>query len=541
MKLEFEVRQQEAKVLGGNNELVAESRNYVFAHFTFTNDWRELTKTIFFKQGESTFITLVLDQNDCCLVPKELLANDGDFTIHVTGSGIDGTIITTNPLKVFVKGNGIITNDNTGAPTVDFLTESVAEVKRCRDDVETMTGDMNERMDDFAEVFDKVEVDLQVAADTLGEVKEQLKDCQELVERGDQIVEEVQIETAKSATNALTAANAATNATISAGRAEAAGATAAASAATAAGAAQTATNEASKALAAATTAANSATTAATATQTATSEADRAKTEADRAAREAGKVDMTNYYDMPATDALLANKAQLNSSNTFTALNRFSAHLAVSNGTTAGSSGTIFFGIAPTNETVQATVGTDNVGGLFYRSSAREPHIFRIGNNNNVFAIRDDDTKVTFSSDNNPFAIVTHDGVAKWLGNARTATKLETARTINGVAFDGKKDITVEAGGIVDSLLAQNGYVKFANGLILQWGNSNEAKTDTTVTFPIAFSVLYSVVGVPKSSGNLSGSNSNFGIKSQGIESFIANMYDIGNGYAGFNWFAIGRQ
>ena len=32
--------------------------------------------------------------------------------------------------------------------------------------------------------------------------------------------------------------------------------------------------------------------------------------------------------------------------------------------------------------------------------------------------------------------------AKFLGNANTATKLETARTINGVAFDGTKDITI---------------------------------------------------------------------------------------------------
>lgn len=61
-----------------------------------------------------------------------------------------------------------------------------------------------------------------------------------------------------------------------------------------------------------------------------------------------------------------------------------------------------------------------------------------------------------------------------------------------------------------------------------------------VTFPIAFSVLYSVVAVPKSSSNLSGSNSNFGVKSQNNKSFIANMYDSGNGYAGFNWCAFGK-
>lgn len=143
---------------------------------------------------------------------------------------------------------------------------------------------------------------------------------------------------------------------------------------------------------------------------------------------------------------LSGYAQLNLANTFTALNAFRANIAVSNGTAAGSSGNINFGISPTNETVQARIGTDNLGGLFYHASTNQPHVFRVGTNNNVFVIRDDNTKVAFSSNNNFFATVTHDGVAKWLGNAKTATKLETSRTINGVAFDGTKDITIEAGG-----------------------------------------------------------------------------------------------
>lgn len=143
---------------------------------------------------------------------------------------------------------------------------------------------------------------------------------------------------------------------------------------------------------------------------------------------------------------LSGYAQLNSANTFTALNTFRANIAVSNGTTAGSSGSISFGISPADETIQARIGTDNLGGLFYHASTNQPHVFRIGTNNHVFVIRDDNTKVAFSSNNNFFATVTHVGVAKWLGNANTATKLETARTINGVAFDGTKDITIEAGG-----------------------------------------------------------------------------------------------
>lgn len=143
---------------------------------------------------------------------------------------------------------------------------------------------------------------------------------------------------------------------------------------------------------------------------------------------------------------LSGYAQLNLANTFTALNTFRANIKVSNGTAAGSASSISFGIPPTNETVQARIGTDNLGGLFYHASTNQPHVFRVGTNNNVFIIGSDDTKVAFSSNDNHFATVTYDGVAKWLGNARTATKLETARTINGVAFDGTQDITIEASG-----------------------------------------------------------------------------------------------
>lgn len=133
---------------------------------------------------------------------------------------------------------------------------------------------------------------------------------------------------------------------------------------------------------------------------------------------------------------------LSSNNMWTGTNTYNRNIYITNGSSAGSSGTLYLGVKPTNETVQARIGTDNLGGLFYHASTNQPHVFRVGTNNNVFVIRNDNTKVTFSSNNNPFATVTHDGVAKWLGNANTATKLQTARTINGVAFDGTQDITI---------------------------------------------------------------------------------------------------
>ena len=44
------------------------------------------------------------------------------------------------------------------------------------------------------------------------------------------------------------------------------------------------------------------------------------------------------------------------------------------------------------------------------------------------------------------------------------------------------------GGIVAANLAQNGYVKFSNGLILQWGRSTEA----TLNFSIPFQKFYCI-------------------------------------------------
>lgn len=152
------------------------------------------------------------------------------------------------------------------------------------------------------------------------------------------------------------------------------------------------------------------------------------------------------WDILAGDTDLSGYAQLNSANTFTAANTFRANIAVSNGTAAGTGGSISLGISPTGETVQARIGTDTLGGLFYNTSTNQPHVFRIGNNINSFAIRDNGTIMAFSNNNNIFAtVIDASGVANWRGNANTATKLATARTINGVPFDGTQNITIEAG------------------------------------------------------------------------------------------------
>ena len=140
---------------------------------------------------------------------------------------------------------------------------------------------------------------------------------------------------------------------------------------------------------------------------------------------------------------LSGYAQLNSANTFTALNTFRANIAVSNGTTAGSQGQVIFGVKPSTATVQANIIASSTGALNYIATERTGHYFKIGNNTASTSITTNEGETAIFSHNTfEFARITNVGVAKWLGNANTATKLQTARTINGVSFDGTANITI---------------------------------------------------------------------------------------------------
>lgn len=143
---------------------------------------------------------------------------------------------------------------------------------------------------------------------------------------------------------------------------------------------------------------------------------------------------------------LSGYAQLNSSNTFTAFNTFRANITVSNGTKAGSQGNINFGIKPADKTTQASITALTSGSMYYTSTEGTGHLFRVGSSNDVCTITGNRDSFLLQAFHTSIATYTPTAGAKFLGNANTATKLETARTINGVAFDGTKDITIEAGG-----------------------------------------------------------------------------------------------
>lgn len=98
------------------------------------------------------------------------------------------------------------------------------------------------------------------------------------------------------------------------------------------------------------------------------------------------------------------------------------------------------------------------------------------------------------------------------------------------------------GGIVAALLEQNGYVKYANSLILQWGVYTAAERNVTIILPIATSVTYAVLSVARTENNYgcTGSQCCQYVSNVTNKTFQAGSYDNGSGYAGFWWMSIGK-
>lgn len=124
-----------------------------------------------------------------------------------------------------------------------------------------------------------------------------------------------------------------------------------------------------------------------------------------------------------------------------------------------------------------------------------------------------------------------DGVAgKWsIINATTGAFTITAKTVSGSGV-----IVVDTSGIVSdgtnitgqgyglSLLGANGYQKFSNGLIRQWGTATIpiSATSFTVTFPIAFPNLTFGVVALRRSATPAVANDNVCVDNNSLASFV---------------------
>lgn len=157
---------------------------------------------------------------------------------------------------------------------------------------------------------------------------------------------------------------------------------------------------------------------------------------------------TAWREIACTDEV----GLLNQANTFTALNTFAANIAVSNGTASGSEGIIDLGKPPTSKTKQPNIYSPGNGNLIINASENSIIALQSGDVIQWSLVNDEtNTKTSAYLHSNLAATYTPSGGVVWEGNAKTATtatsaksatKLATARTINGVSFDGTANITI---------------------------------------------------------------------------------------------------
>ena len=139
-------------------------------------------------------------------------------------------------------------------------------------------------------------------------------------------------------------------------------------------------------------------------------------------------------------------AQLNAANTFTAANTFNSNIVVRAATAAGSAGVITLGEKPSSKTAQCLINAPGNGNLIFQASENGIVGLQSGSVLQWSVVSDEEnTKTSAYLHSNLAATYTPATGVVWEGNANTATKLATARTINGVPFDGTQNITIKAG------------------------------------------------------------------------------------------------
>lgn len=122
MKLTFEINNQ-ILVRTDKNKIVADSRNYLYAEFAFlSEDWNGITKTAIFRKGNKSF-KIILDEDNICLVPWEVL-ECGTMFVSVFG----GDLITTNSLAVSIMGSGYSEGETPSEPTPDVYSQILERI-----------------------------------------------------------------------------------------------------------------------------------------------------------------------------------------------------------------------------------------------------------------------------------------------------------------------------------------------------------------------------------------------------------------------------
>lgn len=127
MILNFKITNQHIE-RADNEMVVADSKNYLYAHFDFcTDEWKDITKSVNFIKGDEAY-TIVLGDDCKALVPHEVI-KEGVFEVSCFG----GDLITNDTAKVRVSKSGYIEGIAPPEPTPDVYSAILKECKKTKD------------------------------------------------------------------------------------------------------------------------------------------------------------------------------------------------------------------------------------------------------------------------------------------------------------------------------------------------------------------------------------------------------------------------
>lgn len=115
---------------------VADSKNYLYAHFDFlTNEWTGSIVAIFTKNDIS--YKMLLDSNNECIVPWELLVGGGDIFV----SCYQDYLITVNTARVTVIKSGYVEDaENSQPPTPDMYEQMLQHIDDLKEEFLIIDG-----------------------------------------------------------------------------------------------------------------------------------------------------------------------------------------------------------------------------------------------------------------------------------------------------------------------------------------------------------------------------------------------------------------
>lgn len=160
-----------------------------------------------------------------------------------------------------------------------------------------------------------------------------------------------------------------------------------------------------------------------------------------------------------------------------------------------------------------TNGGNNVGYVPDKTTPIDSEIYKIrtviGNAKNITVNVSDSTFVT-KGELDRYVSITSGGYVKDVNKTNTGLSLikgdNSSKTIDFITAnyndsDANKVLNLGTlkgllgqGAIVASKLDDNGYIKFANGVIIQWGVIRDVRVGTTITLPIRVSAILSISG-----------------------------------------------